>query len=77
MSISTLGEAMAVNTLLRYLLRGLDQSSNRVAPTADEAQEAAILLAKSAHEKMCAGINQYQVRDAWEFSELSIRRPGT
>lgn len=77
MSITTLNEAAAVNTLLRYLLVTIDCATTRTAPTTEEAKEAAAILAKSAHEKMCAGVHAHQVREAWDLSELSFRRPGT
>ncbi|NII74237.1 hypothetical protein FHW84_002822 [Dyella sp. SG562] len=77
MSITTLNEATAVNTLLRFLLVSIDLWGNRVAPTSEEAKEAAAILAKGAHDKLCAGINEHQVREAWDISELSFRRPGT
>lgn len=59
----TVTEAHAINTLLRHLL-GTASAAGTV-PTADQARDAAAVLARSAHRTLAAGITESDVTTGW------------
>ncbi len=75
MAITTIDEATAVNTLLGYLMPSLAKKHGS-GDQVDEAsaRNAALLLSRSAHRMIGAGIHASEIQSHWH---LSIRRrPG-
>lgn len=71
----TIGEASAVNTLLRYFL-GEEPSAVRQTPAVelDQAKAAAVLLTKSAHKALHAGLRPEIVEDQFDAIGAEMRR---
>jgi hypothetical protein len=63
MAITTVAEASAVNTLLRYVT-GVTVH-DQPAPTAGEAREAARTLAASAYRRLSAGLRAADIDTIW------------
>jgi hypothetical protein len=74
MAITTIAEASAVNTLLRFMLPGIDRYGLGQAPTSAQAKDAAVLLTKSANRLLGAGITERDIALQWQMSARRSER---
>ena len=69
----TIGEASAVNTLIRWVLNERDAVGDPIDPS--DAGNAACILARSAHKTLMAGLDEDTVKFHWkQRRETTLRR---
>jgi hypothetical protein len=74
MAITDNQTAMAVDTLLQFLLPSTLPAWRKTPVTAEQARVAAMALADAANKKMGAGVSAEQVQGAWYTDRARITR---